>query len=254
MSNHYFNNDEVQVWMAEYIKLYKPYEECIKRAKLSARKEGKIFNEAEFFENEVPDETSFRMNLLKEKIFKEVIKIINGIIFTHKFTIWETYDDLFQEASEACIKALPKFDANFITSKGVKATAFNYFSLTAKRCLKFYTIRNKDHRNHQQIEDHEHLLKYDNEFTEDIISENLIKEMKNILKKNHKKFLPLLDILSEYLIKFQTYNKRDFFRYAKSYGWSPNLIRRFLKIIKEEKEHFYSEFEFKKDTHFIKNE
>lgn len=196
MSKHYFNNEEVQGWMEEYLELYKPYEETIKAARLAAKKNGEVFDESEYFEQEIPAEERFRMEFLKEKIFKEVIKIINGIIFTHKFTIWESYDDLFQEASEACIKALPKFDPNYITSNGTRATAFNYFSLTAKRCLKFYTIRNKKNRNHQQIEDYQHLMKEEHEFSRELVSDNFVRQVRQVFDNTkHKKFLPLVDIL-----------------------------------------------------------
>jgi hypothetical protein len=180
-----------------------------------------------------------RALFLREQILKEVSKIINGIIFTHKFTVWEHYDDLFQEAAMACLKALDKFNPNYITSTGDKATAFNYFSLTAKRCLKFYTIRNKKNRDNLGIEDHSSNLIVDDDTdrknTEAFI-ENLVQETRIIFQKKHKKFNPLVDILDEYLHTMGSFNKRDFFRYSKSFGWSPNLIRKFLKIIKDNKD------------------
>ncbi len=180
-----------------------------------------------------------RAIFLREQILKEVSKIINGIIFTHKFTVWEYYDDLFQEAAMACLKALDKFNPNYITSSGDKATAFNYFSLTAKRCLKFYTIRNKKNRDNLGIEDHSSNLTVDDNTsrkdTEDFI-DNLVQETRLIFQKKHKKFNPLVDILDEYLHTMGSFNKRDFFRYSKSFGWSPNLIRKFLKIIKDNKD------------------
>lgn len=176
---------------------------------------------------------------LREQILKEVSKIINGIIFTHKFTVWEYYDDLFQEAAMACLKALDKFNPNYITSTGDKATAFNYFSLTAKRCLKFYTIRNKKNRDNLGIDDHSNNLIVDDDTdrknTETFI-ENVVQETRIIFQKKHKKFNPLVDILDEYLHTMGSFNKRDFFRYSKSFGWSPNLIRKFLKIIKDNKD------------------
>lgn len=214
MSNYYFNNDKVQGWVEEYLK-YEPEE----------RKE---------------DDYAL---LLREKTMFEVGKIVNGIIFKHKFTVWEPYDDLYQEAMEACTKALEKFNPNFITSKGERATVFNYFSLTAKRCLKFYTMRNKKNRDNYAIEDYDNTLTYTNELTESsqqMISSEFIKHLKEVfIQSGYKKFIPIIDILQEYLDKIGVFNKRDFFRFAKSYGWSPNLIRKFLKIIKENKDEFY---------------
>lgn len=210
---YYFNNDAVTELIVEYLSY--PLEE----------------------RTEVE-----RPLVLRQQILKEVCKIINGIIFKHKFTIWEQYDDLFQEASMACIKALDKFDPNFVTVKGKKTTAFSYFSLTAKRCLKFYTIRNKKNRNHQPIEDHEFQLKSKDNFIElnsKTAIDNVISQLREIFStKKYKKFNKLIDILEEYLQKIGVFNKRDFFRFGKSYGWSPNLIRKFLKIIKENKDKF----------------
>jgi len=179
---------------------------------------------------------------LRQQILKEVGKIVNGIIFTHKFCQWETYDDLYQEAALACLKALDKFNPNYITAEGKKATAFNYFSLTAKRCLKFYTIRNKKNRSNDFLDDHND-LSVEEEFYGSI-NELTLSGIVGVLRmvfenRKYKKFVRLIDIFEEYIHKMGFFNKRDFFRFSKSFGgFSPNLIRKFLKIIKENKEVF----------------
>lgn len=214
-ANHYFDNEEVTEWIVEYL------------------------------DYEMGDRRSLERPLyLRDKILKEVEKIVRGIIFTQKFTVWEPYDDLKQEALEACTKALDKFNPYFITSKGEYATAFNYFSLTAKRCLKFYTIKNQKNRKNKPIEDYQPYLTEELDITEtskSIVSDSFIIQLKRVFKKNgYEKFLPLVDILQEYLEKIGEYNKRDFFRFAKFMGWSPNLIRKFLKIMNDHKDEFYS--------------
>ncbi len=241
MSN-YFNNDVVESWIQDYLDYYKRIDTKRKDAKLTAEDKGVEFCEEGFIKT-IDWQEKWQMEVLKEKIFKEIGKIINGIIFTHRFTAWENYDDLYQEASEACLKALPKFDPNFITSSGQKATAFNYFSLTAKRCLKFYTIKNKKHRDNYDISDYAHEMTYGdgNHVSQNFIHNEIIINMKRVFEINkYKKFIPLVEILQEYLEKIGEYNKRDFFRFAKSYGWSPNLIRKFLKIMFEHKEDIYA--------------
>jgi hypothetical protein len=184
---NYYNNDEVQSWVVEYLS----------------------YPEEERKEND-------RALFLREKTMVEVGKIVNGIIFKHKFTIWEPYDDLYQEAMEACTKALEKFDPTYVTSKGETATTFNYFSLTAKRCLKFYTMRNKKNRDNYAIEDYDHTLTYTSDLTESsqqMVSSEFIKHLKEVFIQNgHKKFLPLIDILEEYLNKIGSFNKRDYFQ------------------------------------------
>lgn len=213
-ANHYFDNEEVTKWIVEY---------------LSYEKEERKQLERPLY--------------LREITLVEIGKIVNGIIFTQKFTIWEPYDDLYQEAMEACTKALEKFNPHFITTKGEYATAFNYFSLTAKRCLKFYTIKNQKNRKNKAIEDYQPYLTQEMDITESsksIVSESFVNQLKKIFKENgHTKFIPLVEILYEYLTKIGDYNKRDFFRFAKFNGWSPNLIRKFLKIMTEHKEEFY---------------
>lgn len=212
-SNYYYDNDYVQGLVEEYLSYEKEDRKC-------AHCLG-----------------------LREQVMVEVGKIVNGIIFKHKFTIWEPYDDLYQEAMEACTKAMERFDPTFITSKGERATTFNYFSLTAKRCLKFYTMRNQKNRNNYGIDDYANTLSYTSDFIEhnsEMVSTEFIKHLKEIfLDSGYKKFIPIIDILQEYLDKIGAFNKRDFFRFSKSYGWSPNLIRKFLKIIKENKDEFY---------------
>jgi hypothetical protein len=116
--------------------------------------------------------------------------------------------------------------------------------LTAKRCLKFYTIKNQKNRKNKAIEDYQPYLTDDTDITESsksIVSESFVNQLKKIFKENgYTKFIPLVEILYEYLTKIGDYNKRDFFRFAKFNGWSPNLIRKFLKIISEHKEELYN--------------
>jgi len=217
-ANYYYDNDIVQEYVIEYLS----------------------------YPAEDRDSTT-RCIELKQLIMVEVGKVINGIIFRHKFTVWEPYDDLYQEATEACMKALDRFNPFFVTSKGEYATTFNYFSLTAKRCLKFYTMRNQKNRNNYGIDDYAYSLEYTEDLSEGsgkMISDEFIKHLRDVfVKKGHKKFLPLIDILQEYLDKIGSFNKRDYFKYCKSFGWSANLIRKFMKIIKENKHEFYEAYE-----------
>jgi len=210
---HYFNNLEVEGWVADYY--------------------------SRFSDEERMSDPLAR--ILYDKIFKEISKVINGIIFTHKYTIWEPYEDLFGEAAEACIKALPKFDPMFITSNGKNAILFNYMSITAKQCLKFYTIRNQKHRNHSQIEDYAFLSKSEDHISTQIALDSFNKQIDTIFnEKKNKRFIRLAGHMKTYLERMGgEYNKRDFFRYVKSLGWSPNLIRKFLKILKENQQTFW---------------
>lgn len=209
---NYFDNDIVQGMVEQYL-LFTPDERKINIAALDLRK----------------------------KIMVEAGKIVNGIIFKHKFTVWDSYDDLYQEALVAIMGALEKFNPNFITSKGIRATVFNYFSLTAKNSLKFFTMRNKKNRDNSDIDDHINILIHEHDIYEnkDTLSLEFIVQLKTIfVKLGHKKIMPMIDLLNDYLMNIGLFNKRDFFRYCKLHAYSPNQIRKFLRIIKESKEEF----------------
>ena len=84
---------------------------------------------------------------LRENIMIEVAKIVDGEIFTHRFTMWEEFDELKQDALMACLKSLEKFNPFYVSKvTGEYSSCFNYFSLTAKRCLKYMTLRNRQNR------------------------------------------------------------------------------------------------------------
>lgn len=173
---------------------------------------------------------------LREEILAAVKNIVNGIIFTHRFTAFEPYDDLAQEAMVACIVALERFDPE-------KGTAFNYFSLVAKKALTYYTLKNRKNRNNKPIEDFEFYLHHQESLT-DLDIEILIEQLKvYFVDSKFKKIRGLNDQLKKYLTQKRKFNKRDWFRYAKSMGYSQNLIRKYLKIINENKEELYKLYE-----------
>ncbi len=170
---------------------------------------------------------------LKDEILSHVKNIVNGIIFTHKFTAFEPYDDLMQEAMLACIVALERFNPE-------KGTAFNYFSLVAKKSLTYYTLRNRRNRNNYNIDDFSFYLHNQQELT-DLDIETLIEQLRTyFIESKYKKLQALNDILEKYLKQKRRFNKRDFFKFSKSYGFSQNLIRKYLKIVCENKEEVYS--------------
>ena len=97
----------VQGWIEDYLDYLKKVNILKAEAILTAKGLGKDFCEESFIQT-LDFQERWEMDFIREKIFKEIGKIINGIIFTHRFTVWENYDDLYQEAAEACLKALPK--------------------------------------------------------------------------------------------------------------------------------------------------
>ena len=178
------------------------------------------------------EEDSEVKSKLKEKIMHEVQAIVNGIIFTHKFTAFEHYDDLMQEAMLACIVALERFNPD-------KGTAFNYFSLVAKKSLTYFTLKNRRNRNNYSLDDLTYFLHQQQEL-DDFDIETLVNQLRTYYADSkYKKLRSLNDILENYLMKKRKFNKRDFFKFAKGFGFSQNLIRKYLKIIYANKKEVY---------------
>lgn len=178
------------------------------------------------------EENLIKKQQLREEIMGHVKDVVNGIIFRHKFTAFDNYDDLMQEAMLASVVALDRFDPN-------KGTAFNYFSLVAKKALTYYTLKNKKNRNNHSIDDFTMYLSANTEIT-DFDIENLVNQLRCYFKESKlKRLQPLNDILENYLKKKRRFNKRDFFRFAKSFGFSQNLIRKYLKILHSNKDEVY---------------
>ena len=174
---------------------------------------------------------------LRDEIMLRVKDIVNGIIFTHEFTAFEPYDDLLQEALLASMVALERFDPE-------KGTAFNYFSLVAKKSLTYYTLKNKKNRNNPTLEFEGNFLAVKKTIT-DFDIEILVRQLRIYFQEPKlKKLQPLNDILEKYLKTKRRFNRRDFFRYCRSFGYSSNIIRKYLKIIYDNKDEVYEIYEF----------
>lgn len=173
---------------------------------------------------------------LRGKLMCEIGKIVKAIIHTHHFTMYEPYDDLYQEAIVACLKALDKFDPNYITDKGVHSSVFNYFSLTAKKTLIFYTLRQAKHRGHADVD-----AMYDipEQSTADVsaLCDTLVQNIRRIMTEQKPSYLPLVDLLEEHLYAVGTFNRRKFYALGRERGYKTHKLRTFFLIIKDNKEY-----------------
>ena len=184
-----------------------------------------------------------REELLNE-MYTQIYKLINGIIFTHRFQVYENVDELQSIALEAIIKSLETFNPNYITSKNQKVTIFNFMSLTAKRACQYHTIREKNNRENVKLSS---LVNPDNYIqpVEDPINTNielhdLELNLNNILTPQLKPSQRgITNVLIKYLKQRGSFARRDFFRYAQFYGFSSYQIRQFLKKLKLNRNEFY---------------
>ena len=173
---------------------------------------------------------AYKDKRLEEKMCKEIVKVVNAVIYVHSFQIHEPFEDLQQHAMIACFTNFLKFDVS-------KGTAFNYFSLITKKSCLNYTTRKQKHRGHQDIEDHSDTLEELKDLDIENFSNNLEKNLLQIVDENfvgatRKKYLKISVLIADYIRKTQKFiNKTDLFAWIRSYGLRTNDIKEFIKDI-----------------------
>lgn len=205
---NYFDENKVRPWVEEYLKL-----------PIETRK------------------TTEPGKTLRNNITKEISNIVRAIIFTHRFIRFDDYDDLYQNAMEACIKSLEKFDPTYVSKTTKKlATVFDYFSLTAKRCLIFITIRDQSRRNNLELK--ENLYKSNNRYSDsnEFEIDSIVQCLQKI--KISPKYKKINNLLILYLKYGKTFNKREFFKFARCFGWTVTYTRNYYIELQSYKEVF----------------
>lgn len=173
----------------------------------------------------------FEFKKLENLITIEVQKLVKAIIYIYGYHRFEPFDDLIQAGMLACFPNYLKFNEK-------NGTAFNFFSLIAKRSLLNYTTRKKKHREVQSIEEKINIKspKYSNDvdfFVEDM-ERTLTKIVnENFLGKKRKKFVIIVAIICDYLKKNKKYiGKSDLYKFAGGYGIRSLDMREFIKDVK----------------------
>ena len=189
-------------------------------------------------------DTYQNMDLSKDRetlgsdIMIDVQEIVSRIISCYDFSGFEEKLDLFQHASEACFKSIPKFDVHHPKY----SSAFNWFSLVAKRSLLNYTIRKKKHRGHQCIDDHFEIEHTKREIDTNYLERDFLNKVTEIIDKNflgqkRTNYTNITIILINYLVKTRKFKKNDFYAWARSHGFTNSVCREYLKNIAS----FYTE-------------
>lgn len=209
--------------------------------------------EVELSESDKTKLENQKLELIKEaspyldKIMIESCKVIKGVIFRAGYHKRENYNICYTIAVEACLKALPRFDP-------AQGTAFNYISLTAKKSILYYLIKKRKKKDKEFSVDFEYLddenlvlkniLKQEERTIKNLEIENFIDTIYNMLQEQneHKSLSTVVEELKDYLFYNQgKYDKKDFFKWAKADGISSNLLRKFVKFLKENREQLYQE-------------
>jgi DNA-directed RNA polymerase specialized sigma subunit len=146
----------------------------------------------------------------------------------YRYYIWEDYDDLMQHGLNSCYTNFVKFDQS-------KGTAFNYFSIIAKISLLNYTDRKKKHRNHDDIEDYNTVLKSREVANYELFFDDLEDTLFGIIDGNYigKKrieYTRIASVIIDYLRKTKKFvSKSDLYAWGRSLGIKNNQIREFVK-------------------------
>jgi len=168
---------------------------------------------------------------LENKITIEIQKLVKAIIYIYGYHRFEPFEDLIQAGMLACFPNYLKFNEK-------NGTAFNFFSLIAKRSLLNYTTRKKKHREVQSIEEKVNIRspKYVNDiefFVEDMERTLTAIVNENFLGKKRKKFVIIVAIICDYLKKNKKYiGKSDLYKFAGGYGMRSLDMREFIKDMK----------------------
>jgi hypothetical protein len=234
--NYYFIEEEISPKILEFQKVH------IRISELSEEIKSDENNSLKIDELRIAEK---RRKILLEEIMDSTCKVIKGVIFRARFHKKEKFDMCRQIAVEACIKALPRFNPEH-------GTAFNYLSLTAKRSIIYYLIKRAKKKtlslDFEYIDDEKlklgNLVKQEEKIIRNLEIDNFIDTLYNLLDEagEHKNLIKVIVELKDYLFYTQgKYDKKDFFKWAKSDGISSNILRKFIKFLKVHRERLYQE-------------
>lgn len=185
-------------------------------------------------------------DLISNQVDEIIIRQINRYRF-NKFSTEK--DDLVQELRLACHQALQKFDL----SKGkLGREAFNYFSLICVKAGRMTTTRQSNRNRHEMADSDLVADALGDENSGTMMNEEILLATENNdtlgsfyhyfhgLFDRRERMQLLLQILIYYLLKisFFSFKKNEFVKYAKSYGFTPAYINKFLSIIRSNKRDF----------------
>lgn len=235
--NYYFIEEEISPLIMEWQKLIEK-QEVLEDYLKNNQNEESIKKELDV----IREKSSF----ILDKIMNETSKVIKGVIFKAQFHKREKYETCFQIAAEACLKSLKRFNPEY-------GTAFNYLSLTAKNSIRYHLIKKlkkKDLSLDYEYLDEDNLklkniIKQEEKILEDLEIENLIITILDLIEKEDsiKKSLKIATKeLRDYLFYSKgKYDKKEFFKWAKSDGVSSNVLRKFIRFLRDHKDILYKE-------------
>jgi hypothetical protein len=178
----------------------------------------------------------------------EIMLIIKAIINVYRFWRFAEREDLESEAACACLKAIESFDP--ITWAHKKDLAHRFFSLVVKKHLLFITLKESKYKKRNYFE--ESTVVQDLQQVKQAPWENMFscldmndipkffEFLNNCLFLNTVKKLRIVKLLHRYIgIQTNSFNKKEFINYTKSFGITHSYIRKVLKEIQDSSALFY---------------
>lgn len=227
--NNYFNEEQVREW------IFKLQE----TAKYGEDKDGLTV-------------LVWKDKCIEEKITIEILKVVKAVIQVYRYYIFEPYDDCVQHGITNCFQ-------NYFKYHPSKGTAFNFFSIIAKRSLLNYTDRRKKHRNHSDINEQVG-IKARKQLNFDYFLEDLQKTLVTIVQDSYsgkKKilYLKITAILCDYLYKTKKFiGKSDFYTWCRSYGIRSIDVREFIAEMNKHHSELYFGVDEVEDTSILQEE
>lgn len=193
-----------------------------------------------------------RRNELEKKMWVEINKLIQAVIYTHKFQRFMPYEECFSVAQENILKSLDKFDPDYADGIGSKETRlFNYLSIVAKQSVYFATKRHSDTKRIESqpldIEDETDYPDEEVDLDSVIEAERIIKYLEdNIKLRQHVGSLKIE--VSKYMFAYMrieySFDTRPFNRYLLTtdfykihpgveVGYINNCVRAVMKEVKK---------------------
>ncbi|HRY74640.1 MAG TPA: hypothetical protein P5098_03040 [Candidatus Dojkabacteria bacterium] len=149
----------------------------------------------------------------------QVYALIKGVINTSQLYKYRdiSYDELVQIGAEAILSASPRFDINFKTPSGKKASLFNYYSLTVKKAIYYERIKR-----YQKTKDDVNIELYQPHREETYIQDNFLNNANIIIDKLHcserikNHYREIAQVIQEYSDTHNNYSKVYISKYVRA--------------------------------------
>ena len=180
--------------------------------------------------------TSREAERIMSRLFPDYVdKIINGIIYTPKYSFWRyaEIDDLIQEGRMAIMTSIWKEQW-----KQDRGSIFNFFSTVIARNLMNYTTKHNRNYKMRSSADISELNDADRgSYNQNMDAGFLIDDLRRILFdffKGRKRLTALAELLVQYweVNSGEKFVKKQFTEFARTYNFSPAVCNTFFELLK----------------------